>query len=96
MGASGWALARSVTRHHWPLAISAALVSRRARRLVLAAAAVDASLAWWPHRQRVGPVRFTAARRLEDLAYGAGLWRGAVRARSAAALLPSRPRGTCG
>ncbi|HZB50694.1 MAG TPA: mycofactocin biosynthesis glycosyltransferase MftF [Mycobacteriales bacterium] len=92
MGASGRALARSVTRHHWPLAVPAAVVSRRARRWVLTAAAADAALAWWPHRRRVGPVRFAAARRLEDLAYGAGLWAGAVRARSAAALLPSRPR----
>jgi mycofactocin system glycosyltransferase len=92
VGASGRALARSVTRHHWPLAVPAALVSRRARRLVLTAAAADAALAWWPHRRRVGPVRFAVARRLEDLAYGTGLWTGAVRARSAAALLPARPR----
>ncbi|MGY1803381.1 mycofactocin biosynthesis glycosyltransferase MftF [Blastococcus sp. SYSU D00922] len=88
---SGRALARSVTRHHWPPAVVAALVSRRARRAVLAVAAADAVLAWWPHRGRVGPVRFTAARRLEDLAYGAGLWAGAVRARSPRALLPARP-----
>jgi mycofactocin system glycosyltransferase len=93
VGGSGRALARSVTRHHWPVALPAALLSRRARRLVVAAATVDAVLAWWPHRRRVGPVRFAAARRLEDLAYGAGLWQGAVRARSARALLPARPRG---
>ena len=73
-GASGRTLARAVTRHHWPLALAAAAVSRRARRGVLAVAVVDAVAAWWPHRQRVGPVRFAAARRLEDLAYGAGLW----------------------
>jgi len=91
MVASGRALARSVTRHHWPLAVPAAVVSRRARRWLLAAAAADAVLAWWPHRRRVGPVRFAAARRLEDLAYGAGLWAGAARARSATALLPARP-----
>jgi len=93
VAASGRALARSVTRHHWPLAVAAALVSRRARRLALVAAAADAAVGWWPHRGRVGPVRFAAARRLEDLAYGAGLWAGAVRARSAAALLPARPPG---
>jgi mycofactocin system glycosyltransferase len=91
VGASGRALARAVTRHHWPLALPAALASRRARRWVLTAAAADAVLAWWPQRQRVGPVRFVAARRLEDLAYGAGLWWGAVRARSARALLPATP-----
>jgi mycofactocin system glycosyltransferase len=91
VGASGRALARSVTRHHWPLAVPAALVSRRARRWVLAAATADALVAWWPQRRRVGPVRFAVARRLEDLAYGWGLWRGAVRARDARALFPARP-----
>ncbi|MCW2604251.1 MAG: glycosyl transferase family 2, partial [Pseudonocardiales bacterium] len=55
------------------------------------AAVADAVLAWWPQRSRTGPVRFAAARRLEDLAYGAGLWEGAVRARDPRALLPARP-----
>ena len=92
-GASGRTLARAVTRHHWPLALAAAAVSPRARRGVLVVAAVDAVAAWWPHRERVGPVRFAAARRLEDLAYGAGLWWGALRARDPRALLPARPPG---
>jgi mycofactocin system glycosyltransferase len=91
VGASGRALARSVTRHHWPLALLAALTSRRARRWVLAVAVADAALAWWPQRRRVGPVRFAVARRLEDLAYGAGLWVGVVRARDPRAVLPARP-----
>jgi mycofactocin system glycosyltransferase len=89
--ASGRTLARAATRHHWPLALPGALVSRRVRRWVVAAAATDAVTAWWPHRERVGPVRFAAARRLEDLAYGAGLWWGAVRAGDPKALLPARP-----
>ncbi|NYJ05246.1 mycofactocin biosynthesis glycosyltransferase MftF [Petropleomorpha daqingensis] len=88
---AGTTLARSLTRHHWPLALIAAVVSRRARRVVLAAAVADAGLAWWPHRAEVGPLRFAAARRLEDLAYGAGLWAGALRARDARALLPAVP-----
>ncbi|MGY1681517.1 mycofactocin biosynthesis glycosyltransferase MftF [Geodermatophilus sp. SYSU D01176] len=89
--AAGKTLARSVTRHHWPLAVAATGVSRRARRAVAVAAVADAVLAWWPHRARVGALRFAAGRRLEDLAYGAGLWAGAVRARDARALLPARP-----
>ncbi|MGY1824401.1 mycofactocin biosynthesis glycosyltransferase MftF [Geodermatophilus sp. SYSU D00079] len=89
--AAGRTLARSATRHHWPLSLAAAAVSRRARRTVLAAAVADAVLAWWPHRRAVGPVRFAAARRLEDLAYGVGLWTGAVRARDVRALLPAAP-----
>lgn len=93
VGASGRALARSVSRHHWPLALPGAVLSRRARRWVVTAAVADATLAWWPHRHRAGPVRFAIARRLEDLAYGAGLWWGVVAARSPKALLPARPRG---
>ena len=89
-GASARTLARAVTRHHWPLAVAAAAVSRRARRGVLVVAVLDAAVAWWPHRARVGPVRFALARRLEDLAYGAGLWWGTLRARDARALLPAR------
>ena len=89
--ASGRTLARATTRHHWPLALPAVLVSRRARRWMVAAAAADAVTAWWPHREGVGPVRFAVARRLEDLAYGAGLWWGAVRAWDPKALLPARP-----
>jgi mycofactocin system glycosyltransferase len=89
--ASGRTLARSVTRHHWPLAVAAALVSRRARRLVAGVAVVDALDGWWPHRREIDLPTFAAGRRLEDLAYGAGLWSGALRARSAAALLPVAP-----
>jgi mycofactocin system glycosyltransferase len=89
-GAAGRTLSRAVTRHHWPLALAAAVVSRRAGHGVLAVAAADALLAWWPHRGQVGPVRFAVGRRLEDLAYGAGLWRGALRACDARALLPAR------
>jgi mycofactocin system glycosyltransferase len=89
-GAAGRTLGRAVTRHHWPLALGAALVSGRARRGVLGVAAADALLAWWPQRGRVGPVRYAVGRRSEDVAYGAGLWWGALRARDLRALLPAR------
>lgn len=73
-------------RHWWPGAAAAALVSRRARR------AVAAALVWdlIDHRE-VPPARAPeafVARRLDDLAYGAGLWWGALRARSARVLVP--------
>ncbi|MGK5113965.1 mycofactocin system glycosyltransferase, partial [Geodermatophilus sp. CPCC 205506] len=88
---AGRTLPRSATRHHWPLALAAAAASRRARRWVGVAAVADAVLAWWPHRRAVGPLRFAVARRLEDVAYGAGLWWGALRARDPRALLPAAP-----
>ncbi len=84
-------LARAATRHHWPLAVAGALVSSRARRLLAVVAVADGLAAWWPHRRAVSPAAFLAARRAEDLAYGAGLWAGAARARSARALLPASP-----
>jgi mycofactocin system glycosyltransferase len=90
-GVAGRTLARAALRHHWPLTAAVAVVSRRARAALAAVAVADAAVAWWPHRRAVGPVRFAAARRLEDLAYGAGLWAGAARARSPRALLPGRP-----
>jgi mycofactocin glycosyltransferase len=94
LGGAGLAtrtLARAATRHHWPLAALAAALSPAARRRLAAVALADAVAAWWPHRAAVGPVRFAVARRLEDLAYGAGLWTGALRARDGRALLPARP-----
>jgi hypothetical protein len=89
--ASGRTLARAVTRHHWPLALAAALVSRRARRLVAAVAVADAVDGWWPHRHEIDLPTFAAGRRLEDLGYGAGLWLGALRARDLRALAPVAP-----
>jgi mycofactocin system glycosyltransferase len=89
--AAGRTLARTVTRHHWPIALAAGLVSRRARRLVAAVAVADAVDGWWPHRHEVGLVTFAAGRRLEDLGYGAGLWLGALRAHDVRALLPAGP-----
>lgn len=89
-GNAGRTLARAAVRHHWPVAVAVAVLRPAARRALLAVAAADAVAGWWPHRGRVGPARFAVARRLEDLAYGAGLWWGAMRARDPAALLPAR------
>ena len=80
--------AAALTRHYWPLAVPAALVSRRARRALAAAAVVQGLLDHRRTRPALDPVRYVVALRLDDLAYGAGLWSGALRARSARALLP--------
>jgi mycofactocin system glycosyltransferase len=80
----GWALRQEsalVLRHWWPAVFGAAVVSRSARRVILSAIAVDlvagAREAGW---QR--PVTTFAGRRLDDFAYGAGLWWGALRSGS--------------
>jgi mycofactocin system glycosyltransferase len=77
-----------IVRHWWPLTIAAALFSRRARRAALVAALVDAALEYRRTGAGQNPLRFAIARRLDDLAYGAGVWLGALRGRSIAALLP--------
>ncbi|MDO9454632.1 MAG: hypothetical protein Q7T52_00945, partial [Nocardioides sp.] len=87
--ASTWQLGSALTRHHWPLAVLWAVRSPRGRRAVLVAAVAE-GLA---DRRRVGSsmgvVPYVAVHRLDDLGYGAGLWWGALRARSARALLPT-------
>jgi len=87
-------------RHWWPAAAAGCLVSRRIRRAVLAAAAADVVVEYVRTGPELDIVRFGIARRLDDLAYGAGVWAGAVRGRSVGALIPeitvptwlSRPR----
>lgn len=85
---SGEQLGRCATRHHWPLAVLAALASARARRMLLAWAAVEGLMDYWRCGQPRGLPEYLLLRRLDDLAYGAGLWAGALRRRTAAPLLP--------
>ena len=87
IGWTGRQVAALLLRHWWPATAVAAILSRRIRRAVLVAVAADL-VTYLPHRARVGPVEYLAARRLDDLAYGAGLWTGALRARSTCALRP--------
>ncbi len=84
-----------LTRHHWPLALVAAGVSRRARRALVVAAVGQGLVDHRRVRPDLDPARYVLALRLDDLAYGSGLWLGALRARSPAALLP-RWRGARG
>ena len=100
LGAIGAAAqtADAVTRHHWPLAAVAALCSRRARRRIVAIAVGSAAIDWWRHRRRdprvrPGLVPYVAARMLDDIGYGSGLWWGALRHRTLAPLLPAGPGG---
>jgi mycofactocin system glycosyltransferase len=79
----------ALTRHYWPLAVLAATRSTRARRALLVAVVADGLLDHRRVRPDLDPVRYLVARRLDDLAYGAGLWCGAVRARSPRALVPA-------
>ncbi|MFE4956083.1 mycofactocin biosynthesis glycosyltransferase MftF [Streptomyces sp. NPDC056653] len=76
-----------LTRHWWPVTAAGCLASRRIRRAAAVAAVADVAL---EYRRRstngIDPIRYAVARRLDDLAYGTGVWLSAVRGRSTAAL----------
>jgi hypothetical protein len=78
-------------RHYWPVTLLAVLCSRRVRQVAVALALAEGAADWALHRAEGGldPIRYLVFKRLDDLAYGAGLWRGALRARSLTALTPT-------
>lgn len=89
--AVGWTavgLGRALTM----LALPVLVAPRRTRRgaaagvlLLLAPPLVD----WWRRRPSVDPLRWSVACIVDDVAYGAGVWVGCVRARTAGPLLPT-------
>jgi mycofactocin system glycosyltransferase len=85
---AGRQLATAVMRVWWPIAVAGAVVSRRARRALLAAAILPALADWRRLRPDLDPLRFTVLHLLDDAAYGLGVWRGALAARTAGPLLP--------
>ncbi|TQK69091.1 MULTISPECIES: mycofactocin biosynthesis glycosyltransferase MftF [unclassified Nocardioides] len=93
---TAWAVRQEaglLLRHWWPLAALAAPFSRSVRRALATAVVIDLAVFL---RERTGIDPFTAlvARRLDDLAYGSGLWWGAIRRRSPRCLLVRRPGAT--
>ncbi len=89
--------ADAVNRHYWPLAALACAFSARARGTVAVVALVEGVVDWVRHRDRdpaarPGLLGHLVAHRLDDLAYGAGLWWGALRHRTIEPLRPTGPR----
>lgn len=88
-------LASAICRHYWPVALILAVLFRRCRQVVLVAAVVD-GVADWVSRDRhgdddtqhVGLLSYLLLKRLDDIAYGLGLWTGVVRERHIGALKP--------
>lgn len=88
-------LASAICRHYWPVALVAAVCFRRCRQVVLVAAVVDGVVDWASRSaaadddaKRVGLLSYILLRRLDDIAYGLGLWKGVVRERHLGALKP--------
>ncbi|MER7012797.1 mycofactocin biosynthesis glycosyltransferase MftF [Saccharopolyspora sp. NPDC000359] len=84
---AGRYLADAIGRPWAPLAVPLLSASRTGRR-VLAAVALRHVLDWARERPPLDPARWTLARLADDAAYGCGVLRGALRARTAAPLLP--------
>lgn len=86
--ASVWQAAALLLRHWWPVAAVGCLFSRRLRRAMVAATVLDTVVDLRRTRAHLDPIRYALARRLDDAAYGCGVWYGAIRGRSPRALLP--------
>lgn len=88
-------LASALCRHYWPIALLAAIFSRHCRRIVLISAVVDGVVDWLRRRdatsdddEPIGLFTFLLLKRVDDLAYGIGLWYGVARERNMRALKP--------
>ncbi|WP_102141830.1 mycofactocin biosynthesis glycosyltransferase MftF [Mycobacterium hubeiense] len=88
-------LASAICRHYWPIALIAAVLSRRCRHAVLVAAIVDGVVDWIRRNgnadddtKPIGLITYILLKRLDDIAYGTGLWTGVVRERHVGALKP--------
>ncbi len=84
---AGRLLGDAVVRSWWPVAIPV-LASTRWGRWVLLAALARHVEEWYTRGATVGLPGWLAARVLDDLAYGAGVWWGAIRHRTVKPLLP--------
>ncbi len=92
---SAMQLASAICRHYWPIALLAAIVFRPCRRVVLIAAVLDGVVDWASRRRSadedarpIGLLTYVLLKRLDDLAYGLGLWYGVVRERNIGPLKP--------
>ncbi len=84
---AGRQLADAATRAWWPAAVPALAATRRGR-LLLAASLGRHVLDWQRVRPGCALPHWVAARVADDLAYGAGVWWGALRHRTTAPLRP--------
>jgi mycofactocin system glycosyltransferase len=71
-----------------PAALAAGLADRRTRPVAVALLAAEPLRGWARVRPPLDPVRFAALALADDIAYGAGVWTGALRARTARPLVP--------
>ena len=80
--------ARQIADAAWRAHAPVLVTTRRGRRFLAAALVAGTAADYVARRPALDPLRFTALRAADDLAYAAGVWAGCVRARTAAPLIP--------
>lgn len=93
---AGWTLV-GLSRAVWlvgapPVLLALALMGRRGRRAALVLGTLGPVVEWHTRHPALDPVRYTAACWADDLAYGVGVWRGCLTARTLGPFLPRRVR----
>jgi mycofactocin glycosyltransferase len=94
---AGRPVGSALSRTWWPVGVPAALAVRKLRLPVAALILAPPLLDWADRKPPLDPVRYVAARLLDDAAYSVGVWQGCVARRTVRPLLPviggKRPRG---
>jgi mycofactocin system glycosyltransferase len=86
--AAGRPLGSAISRTWWPVALPAALAVRRMRWPLAALVLAPPLLDWLDRRPPLDPVRYVAARLLDDVGYSLGVWQGCAERRTVQPLLP--------
>ncbi len=86
--AAGRPIGSALSRAWWPIAIPAAIAYPKLRRPVATLILVPPLLDWADRRPPLDPVRYVAARLLDDAAYSLGVWQGCRKRRTIRPLVP--------
>jgi len=87
--AAGRPMGSALSRAWWPVAIPVAVAVPKLRLPVAALMLAPPLLDWADRRPPLDPVRYTAARLLDDAAYSVGVWQGCLRRRTIRPLAPA-------
>ncbi len=93
IGDTGVAISRAMTMLT-PGLLAAGLIHRRTAPAAAALLLAEPARSWARSRRTLDPLRWSALAIADDVAYGAGVWAGALRARTSAPLRPVLSRAT--
>ncbi len=91
-GGAGWTvvgLGRAATVVGWPVLLALAASGRRGRRAAVVLALAPPTVEWFRKHPDLDLPRWIAASVADDLAYGAGVWKGSLRERTLGPVLPT-------